>query len=138
MAMTFIVIETKRLVYVGSIGVVIFAVYALPSILGYSNERLVLAKKPNNADILNNKGLALNDLRNSSAAITYFDKALAINPNDTNILNNKGLALNDLGNSSEAITYFDKALSIKPDNIIALNNKNKTLVTLGSMLGKQK
>ena len=97
MAMTFIVIETKRLVYVGSIGVVIFAVYALPSILGYSNERLVLAKKPNNADILNNKGLALNDLGNSSEAITYFDKALSIKPDNIIALNNKNKTLVTLG-----------------------------------------
>jgi lipoprotein NlpI len=40
----------------------------------------------------------LSELGNSSGAIEYFDRTLAIKPNGTYPLDNKGIALNALGN----------------------------------------
>ncbi|MGC1928823.1 MAG: tetratricopeptide repeat protein [Candidatus Nitrosopolaris sp.] len=37
------------------------------------------------------KGLALENLRNYTGAVKYYDKALAINPNHTYALDNKGI-----------------------------------------------
>ena len=52
-----------------------------------------LAIDPGDKSALNNKGVALDNLGNSTGDIEYYDKALAIDPADTLALNNKGVAL---------------------------------------------
>ena len=69
------------------------------------------------------KGNTFYDLGNYTAAIEYYDKALAISPNHADALLNKGSALFTLGNNEEAIQYYDKALAISPNNVNALNGK---------------
>ena len=54
-------------------------------------------------DALNNKGLALDNLRNYTGAIKYYDKLLAIDPNDESTLLKKGYDLYQLGNWSYKI-----------------------------------
>jgi tetratricopeptide (TPR) repeat protein len=49
------------------------------------------------------KGLALENLRNYTGAILYYDKVLAINPNDTRALDSKGISLYNLRNYTGAI-----------------------------------
>ena len=51
--------------------------------------------------ILVTKGYALDNLGNSTGAIEYFDRALAIDPNDQDMLVTKGVALDNLGNSND-------------------------------------
>jgi tetratricopeptide (TPR) repeat protein len=82
-------------------------------------------------DTLNDKCVALNDLRNYTGAIEYYDKALAIDPKYVYALNNKGLALDNLGNHTGAILYYDKALAIDPKDTYALTNKASLLDILG-------
>jgi tetratricopeptide (TPR) repeat protein len=43
----------------------------------------------------------LDNSGNSTGAIEYFDRALAIDPNDQDILMTKGYALDSLGNSND-------------------------------------
>ena len=62
-----------------------------------------LEKKPNDQNVLNNKGTALADLGKHEEAIIQYDKALEIDPNYEFALNNKGIALADLGKHEEAI-----------------------------------
>lgn len=52
---------------------------------------------------------SLDNLGNTTGAIRYFNKVLAINPHNVNALGNKGAVLNDLGNDTGAIQYFEKA-----------------------------
>jgi tetratricopeptide (TPR) repeat protein len=85
-----------------------------------------------NSSLLVNEGIALGLLGNSTAAIKYFDKALAIKPHNVFALANKGLALGRLGNSTAAIKYFDKALTIDPDDVAALTGKGVALDELGN------
>jgi tetratricopeptide (TPR) repeat protein len=83
------------------------------------------------ADAVLDKGLALENLRNYTGAIVYFDKALAIDPNDTYALDNKGISLYNLRNYTGAIVYFDKALAIDPKYKSALTDKTMALEVLG-------
>ena len=52
-----------------------------------------LAIKPNNTEVLNNKGVALGKLKNFDEAVASFDKVLALKPNNTKALSEKGAAL---------------------------------------------
>jgi Flp pilus assembly protein TadD len=51
-----------------------------------------LAINPSDAEVLNNKGIALHFLGKNNEAISIFDKALAINPNYKLALDNNRLA----------------------------------------------
>jgi tetratricopeptide (TPR) repeat protein len=85
--------------------------------------------------LLYNKGLVLDDLRNYTGAIQYYDKAMAIDPKYVYALNNKGKALDDLRNYTGAILYYDKALAIDPRDETTLYNKGAVLNTLGNYTG---
>jgi tetratricopeptide (TPR) repeat protein len=63
------------------------------------------------------------DQGNYTAAITFYDKVLAIDPNNITALVNKGTALGTLGQNDDAITWLDKALAIDPNDISALGLK---------------
>ena len=83
------------------------------------------------SDVLNGKGLILNQLGKYEEAITWFDKALEIDPIFADGLNNKGITLSNLGKYEEAITWFDKALEIEPGFVDAMYNKADALGELG-------
>jgi serine/threonine protein kinase/tetratricopeptide (TPR) repeat protein len=82
---------------------------------------------PDDADIWNNKGVALDKLSKHSEAIECYDKALKINPDDADIWNNKGVAFDDLSKHSEAIECYNKALKINPDDADIWNDKGVAL-----------
>jgi tetratricopeptide (TPR) repeat protein len=92
----------------------------------------ILAKDPNSVDALNNKGIALDAVGNSTEAIEYYDKALAVNDTSVDALFNKGFALATLGNYAESIEYYDKVLDINPDDVDAQNYKEIALDNLRS------
>ena len=94
-----------------------------------------LNNNPNTISDVNNlidQGNFLIALHMYDAAITYYDKALAIDPNFEDALNGKGVALKNFGNYNEAITYFDKALAIDPNDNMALNGEGLALAGLGN------
>jgi tetratricopeptide (TPR) repeat protein len=92
---------------------------------------LVLKVDPRQADALNNKGLALNNLGRCEEAVFWLDRVLKIDPKDVAALNNKGLALTGLGRYEDAISWFDKALKIDSKYVAALSNKGFALNNLG-------
>jgi tetratricopeptide (TPR) repeat protein len=83
--------------------------------------------EPNNADIWNNKGHALDDLGNHEEAIQCYDKALELDSNHAIAWNNKGFALAKLGKYNEAIQCYDKTLELDSNHAIAWNNKGFAL-----------
>ncbi|MBF2093395.1 MAG: tetratricopeptide repeat protein [Synechococcales cyanobacterium K44_A2020_017] len=87
--------------------------------------------KPDDHEVLNNKGIALRQLGRYEEAIAFYDQALAIKPDDHKALHNKGYALGNLGRYEEAIAFYDQALDIKPDNHKVLYNKGVALDELG-------
>ena len=89
-----------------------------------------LAIKPDYAEALNNRGIALKELKRLDEALASFDKALAIKPDYAEALNNRGIALKELKRFDEALASYDKALAIKPDYAEALNNRGNALQEL--------
>ena len=94
-----------------------------------------LSMKPNNKEIIANKGDTLNQMGNYSGAISIYDKALRIDNNYIYALDGKGWALLELGNYTQALPYFDKALQIDPTLVDALNFKGQTLYKFGNYTG---
>jgi tetratricopeptide (TPR) repeat protein len=77
---------------------------------------------------LNDRGLALYELKRFDEALACFNTVLAINPNVVEAHCNRGNALIALNRFEEALVSYDKALTIKRDCIIALNNRGCALV----------
>ncbi|HEY9795082.1 MAG TPA: tetratricopeptide repeat protein [Leptolyngbyaceae cyanobacterium] len=73
--------------------------------------------QPQDTLTLFNQGLQQLQAGNYSAALTYFDSALAINPNDPNIWEKRASALQNLGNYAAAIASNTIALSFYSGDI---------------------
>ena len=58
---------------------------------------------PNDAQVWNNKGLALYHLDKCDEAIKAYDEAIRLDPTNTKALDNKGSALRHQGKNDEAI-----------------------------------
>lgn len=69
---------------------------------------------PQDTSTLNNKGVALSDLKEYQQALKSFDKVIEIDPQDAAAWHNKGVMLDKLGKHREALEYFDKALKVDP------------------------
>ena len=72
---------------------------------------------PQDAVTLFNQGIEQLQAGNYTAALTYFDRALAINPDDPNIWEKRGSALQNLGNYAAAIASNTIALSFYSGDI---------------------
>jgi len=83
----------------------------------------VLKINPENADALNNKGVALAALGKYEEAVCYYNQFLKNCPKDVLVLVNKGRALSKMLKYTEALECFDEVLKINPDNSHALYNK---------------
>jgi tetratricopeptide (TPR) repeat protein len=78
-----------------------------------------------------NKGYALIQLKNFTAAIQTIDKGLELYGNDEKLWYNKGYALFKLEQYQEALNAYDKVLQINNASQPALNNKGDTLFQMG-------
>lgn len=83
--------------------------------------------KSDNAEILNNRGVALRDLGRSDEALEHYQRALVLKPDYPEALNNRGVALHDLGRFDEALESYQRALALRSDYPEALNNRGVTL-----------
>ena len=110
------------------IGVPILIIFvSLATISSISIHKVLAQDTFATASSMVDKGDALSDSNNSTGALLYYDKALAIDPTNQDALVGKGYALDDLGNYTGSIMYFDKALTIDPKNTDALNGKGFAL-----------
>jgi tetratricopeptide (TPR) repeat protein len=89
-----------------------------------------LALRPEHADMLNHRGLILQELKRFDAALASYDRALAARPEHADTLNNRGNALKALKRFDEALASYDRALAVRPDFIEALYNRGNTLKEL--------
>jgi predicted O-linked N-acetylglucosamine transferase (SPINDLY family) len=80
------------------------------------------ALDPDDAEIHNNHGIALNSQGKVDAALAAFDRALAIRPDYPEAHYNRGNALRKLQATAAAIAAYDRALTLKPDYVEACNN----------------
>ncbi len=77
---------------------------------------VVLGRKPDHVEALNNMGIVCASLGNRKDAVTYFKKVLEYRPNYPKAYNNIGLLLitDDPGLAEE---YFRKAISLEPESL---------------------
>jgi len=78
-----------------------------------------------------NKGYALIQLNNYTAAIQTIDQGLAIYENDEKLWYNKGYAFFRLGKYQDALNAYDRVLRINNASLPALNNRGDTLFQMG-------
>jgi tetratricopeptide (TPR) repeat protein len=91
--------------------------------LAYLNKLSALV--PDNANILNLKGLGDYYLKAYEEAIINFNKALDYDPHNIEVLNNKGNALLKLGKNKEALELYDKALNYSKNYKVSNNEFTK-------------
>ena len=85
---------------------------------------------PNVADVHNNRGAALKELRRLDEAVASYDRAIALKPDFTEAYYNRGNALSDLKRLDEALASYDKAIALKPDHVGAHYNRGIALKEL--------
>jgi predicted O-linked N-acetylglucosamine transferase (SPINDLY family) len=74
-----------------------------------------VALNPQFAAALDNRGIALWELRRNDEALACFDRALQLQPNNPELWNHRGVALRDSRRLGEAMVAVDRALALKPD-----------------------
>ena len=91
----------------------------------------LLGARPDDADVLHNRGVALMTLGRRVEAVQAMDSAIAIRPDYASAHYNRGMALNGLGRPGLAAASFANAVRLRPDDTAALNNLGASLMTLG-------
>lgn len=75
---------------------------------------IVLERKPNNKELLNNMAHAMYDTKKYNEALGYFEKLLDINPKDASSLFMAGLTLQKLGQKDKGEKICDNAIALDP------------------------
>ncbi|MGA3302424.1 MAG: tetratricopeptide repeat protein [Methylovirgula sp.] len=96
--------------------------------LAIFDKALVLG--PYNADLFNNRGAALTELKRYEEALASYDQALALRPNYADAHNNRGSALMELERYEDALASYGKALVNSPGNVEFVNNLGRALTKL--------
>ncbi len=81
---------------------------------GIKTLNIVLERKPNNRDLLNNMAHAMYDTKKYNVALDYFKKLLDINPKDAPSLFMAGLTLQKLGQTEKGQKICDNAIAMDP------------------------
>ncbi len=88
---------------------------------------LALRKNANNAPALNNRGVALQELKRPEEALASFDRALALRPDYVEAHCNRANTLKELKRFVQALASYDRALALRPDYAEAHSNRGATL-----------
>jgi len=88
--------------------------------------------RPNDPDILNNRGNTYIKLKRYDEALTDYNHSLELRPDDPDTLCNRGTAYLPLGRYDEALADLNRSLELEPDDPGALYN----LACLFSLWGK--
>ncbi len=70
---------------------------------------------PNIAEVYNNRGVALKDLKRFNTALENYDKAIALRPDYAEAFNNRGNVFQELKQFDAALASYDKAIALRPD-----------------------
>ncbi|TLZ11873.1 MAG: tetratricopeptide repeat protein [Gammaproteobacteria bacterium] len=90
-----------------------------------------LARDPNSADALNNRGAVLVRLFRPRDALPDFARSIALRPDYAEAFTNAGIALRGLGRYQEALNHLDRALSIRPNDVTATWTKALLKLAMG-------
>ena len=89
-----------------------------------------LRLNPGNVAALNNRGIALQELKRFEEALETFDRAAALQPDYAEALSNRGNVLKFLRRFDEALASYDDALALRPDYADAHSNRADVLCEL--------
>jgi Tetratricopeptide repeat len=87
--------------------------------------------RPDYAEALTNRGVALEQLARFDEAVEEYDRALAVRPAYAEALYNRGAALVQVARLEEAVEAYDRALAIRPDYVPCQFNKALLLLLIG-------
>ena len=87
--------------------------------------------KPDDWQILYNRGNAFLDAGKYQEAIKDYNQALKLQPNNPLIEHNRGLARLELGQAEAALADFNRVLTLDPNFALALYNRGRALEKLG-------
>ena len=87
----------------------------------------LLKRRPDDPDVLTNRGAALDDLKRYEEALADYNRSLELRPDDPGTLYNRGSTLNDLKRYDEALADFNRSLELRPDDPSTLNNRGFAL-----------
>jgi tetratricopeptide (TPR) repeat protein len=81
---------------------------------GIKTLKIVLERKPNNRELLNNIAYAMYDTKKYNEALEYFTKVLEMNPKDAPTLYMAGMTFQKLGEKEKGQKLCDSAISLDP------------------------
>ena len=90
---------------------------------GIKNLNIVLARKPNNKELLNDMAQALYTAKQYEEALGYYQKLLELNPKDANALYMAGITFQKMGQRERGIAMCDEAIKLDPS--LAKNRQKK-------------
>ncbi len=82
----------------------------------------ILARKPDNPDVINLRAVILFQSGQKDAAIELMRQLAAMRPTAEDVQNNLGYALHQMNRLDEAVTYYEKAIALAPNFFIAIHN----------------
>ena len=89
-----------------------------------------LQLRPDHAEALSNRGVALAELGRHEEALVSYDRALQLKPGYAEAHNNRGMALWSLNRHEGALASYDHAIKLVPDYAEAHNNRGMALWSL--------
>lgn len=90
---------------------------------GIKNLNIVLARKPNNKELLNDMAQALYTAKQYEEALGYYQKLLELNAKDANALYMAGITFQKMGQKERGIAMCDEAIKLDPS--LAKNRQKK-------------
>lgn len=89
----------------------------------YSDCSYVVAREPNNAAALSNRGSIYLLSGDAAAALRDFDRGILLKPEDHSLHFNRGIALARLKDTAAAIASYSEAIRLKPNFAAAYHNR---------------
>ena len=84
-----------------------------------------------NADYWFDRGALCATYGNDLAAITYFNRALALDPKRSDAYFGQGISYGQLGEFDKAVALIDKAVEMEPDNGLYLYGRGRVYLLAG-------
>src|SRR5579863_6204326 len=91
----------------------------------------MLSADPDSAATLNLLAVIHTSLGRHEAALSSYDRALALRPDFIQALSNRGAVLKQMRRYDEALESLDRAVALQPDLVAVLNNRAGILQQLG-------
>lgn len=90
---------------------------------GMKNLTIVLNRKPNNKELLNDIAHAMYDNKNYEEALSYYQRLLELNAKDASALYMAGISFQKMGQKDKGVALCDEAIKIDPS--LAKNRQKK-------------